>query len=181
MKYKDILLTSEDDIKTYSNINENTDGKYIAQAIYMAQKNDLEGVIGTKLVRKIQDLIGTDTIDDERNEKYKELLDDYISDFLIYATIVRLIPIVSFKLGNIGVVRTGDEKVVAMPYDEVFNLKDYYQNQSDYLMYRLQRYLLENYDDFPELKLYKNKDEIKSNLYSSANCSIWLGGERNPK
>lgn len=181
MKYKDILLTSEDDIKTYTNLNENTDGKYISPAIYMAQKNELEGCIGTRLVRKIQDLIGTDTIDDERNEKYKELLDDYIADFLAYATIVRLLPIVSFKIGNIGVVRTEDEKVVTMPYDEVFNLKDYYQNQTDYLMYRMQRYLLENYDDFPELKLYKKRDEIKANLYSSANCTIWLGGERNPK
>lgn len=178
MKYKDILLTSEDDIKTYTNLNENTDGKYIAPSIYMAQKNDLEGCIGTKLVRKIQDLIGTETLDDERNEKYKELLDDYIADFLAYATIVRLLPIVSFKIGNIGVARTEDEKVVTMPYDEVFNLKDYYQNQADYLMYRMQRYLLENYDEFPELKLYKKRDEIKANLYSSANCSIWLGGCR---
>lgn len=178
---KNILLTSEDDIKTYSNLNDNTDGKYITPAIYMAQKSDLEGCIGTPLVRKLQQLIATNQLDDIENEYYKELLDDYISDFLAYATIVRLIPVVSFKIGNAGVIRTDEEKVVNMPYDEVFNLADYYKNQADYLMYRMQKYLIANYNKFPELTKYKSVEDIRANLYSAASVPIWLGGKRNPK
>ena len=178
MKYKDILLCGEDDIKTYSNLNDNTDGKYIAPAIFMAQKNDLEGILGTQLVRKIQELVGSNRIEDIENEYYKELLDEYIVDYLTYASIVRLIPIVSFKIGNSGVVRTDEEKVVGMSYNETFSLKDYYQNQADYLMFRMQKYLIANYSKFPELGKCKTIEDIRANLYSAANVSIFLGGCR---
>ena len=178
-KYNDVLLCSEDIIKTYTNINDNTAGDYIQPAMYMAQHNDLEATIGTPLTRKIQELIGTNTIDDIDNEHYKELLDEYIIDYLAYATIVRLLPIVSFKIGNAGVIRTDEEKVVGMTYNEVFNLSDYYQNQADYLKYRLQKYLVANYSKYPELGKYKSVDEIRANLYSAASCGLWLGGLRN--
>lgn len=180
-KYKDILLCDEATIKTYTNLNDNTDGEYIAPAMYMAQKSDLESCIGTKLLQKLQELVGTGEIDDIENEKYKELLDDYITDFLAYATIVRLLPVVSFKIGNAGVVRTDEEKVVNMAYDEVFNLKEYYQNQSDYLMYRMQKYLIANYNNFKELNGNITVDCLKSNLYSSASVPIHLGGIRGKK
>lgn len=175
-QYKDILLCSEDTVKTYTNLNDNTDGNYIAPAMYIAQNNDLEGIIGTRLLRKLQELIGTGEIED--NEEYQELLDDYITDFLAYATIVRLIPVVSFKIGNQGAVRTEDEKVVGMSFNEVFSLKDYYQNQADYLAFRLQTFLIANYSKYPELSDYKSVADMRTNLYSASTCSIWLGGER---
>ena len=181
MKYKDILLTSETDIKVYTSLNDNTAGEYIQPAMYMAQKSDLEACIGTKLVRRLQELVGTNQIEELEFEHYKELLDDYVADFLAYATIVRLIPVVSFKIGNAGVVRTDEEKVVNMAYDEVFNLKEYYQNQADYLMYRMQKYLIANYNKFPELRANRTIDELRANLYSAASVPIFLGGKRNPK
>lgn len=177
-RYKDVLLTSEDTIKSYTNLNDNTSGEYISPAIYMAQHSDLERIIGTKLTRKLQMLVSENSIDYVENDYYRELLDDYVTDFLAYATIVRLIPIVSFKLGNSGIVRTDEEKVINMSYNEVFNIKDYYQNQADYLAYRLQKYLLANYSKFPELSTYKTMDEIRATLTSSASCGIFLGGER---
>lgn len=177
-KFKDILLCNEDTIKTYTNLNDNTQGDYIAPAMYIAQNNDLERVIGTRLLRKLQELVGTGEIEDYENETYQELLDDYITDFLAYATIVRLIPVVSFKIGNSGAVRTEDEKVEGMAFGEVFSLTEYYQNQADYLAYRLQKYLVANYNNFPELGQCKSIEDIKSNLYSACNASIWLGGKR---
>lgn len=177
-RFKDILLCSEDIIKTYTSINDNTSTDYILPAMYMAQKTDLEQIIGSKLLHKLQELVGTGGIDDYDNEQYKELLDDYVSDYLAYATIVRLIPIVSFKVGNMGVVTTGDEKVDNMSFDEVFSLKDYYQNQTDYLCNRLQKYLIANYNDFKELSETTTIEDLRSQLYSSATSSIWLGGIR---
>lgn len=177
-KYRDILLCSEDTIKTYTNINDNTSGEYILPSIYMAQRAELEETVGSSLVKKIQELIGTNQIDNIANKRYKELLDDYITDYLAYASIVRLIPIVSIKIGNAGAVRTEDEKVTGLAYSEVFNLKDYYQNQADYLKYRLQRYLIANYQYFPELVTWKSIEDLQTNLYSAANVPIWLGGSR---
>lgn len=181
MEYRNVLLCNEDSIKTFSNISDNVDGKYISPAIYTAQRQDLEETIGTVLVRKLQYLVGNNEIDDLENCKYKELLDDYITDFMIYATIGKLIPIISFKLSNMGSIRTEDEKVYGLSYSEVFNLSDYYRHQADYFKYRLQRFLIANYSDYPELVTYKSIADLQSNLYSSASVPIWLGGSRCPK
>lgn len=180
-KYRDILLCSEDTIKTYTNINDNTSGEYILPALYMAQRAELEETIGSRLVYKLQELVGTNSIDNPENIHYKELLDFYITDYLAYATIVRLIPVISFKLGNAGAVRTEDEKVYGISYNEVFNLRDFYQNQADYLKYRLQRFLIADYTYFPELVEYKTIADLQTNLYSAANVPIWLGGCRGTK
>lgn len=178
-QYKDVLLCSEDIIKTYTNLNDNTAGKYILPALYMAQHQDLEEVLGTSLVEKLQELVGTNQLNVNENEHYKVLLDDYVSDYLAYSTIVKLIPIVSFKIGNLGATRTEDEKVTGMSYSEVFGLAQHYQQQVDYLQYRMQKYLLQNYSKYKELKEHTTTDNLKSNLISASNCNIWLGGARN--
>lgn len=180
-KYREILLCSETIIKTYTNLNDNTAGDYILPSLYMAQHQDLEECLGTSLVRKLQELVGTGAISDIENEKYKELLDDYVTDYLAYCTIVKIIPVVSFKIGNAGAVRTEDEKVTGMSYSEVFNLADYYQNQADYLKFRMQKFLLAKYANYPELHKYKSIADLKSCLYSAAGCGIWLGGIRGRK
>lgn len=180
-EYRNVLLTDEDTIKTFSNISDNIDGQYISPSIYMAQRQDLEETCGTELVRKLQTLIGTGEINLIENEDYKELLDEYISDYLTYATIVKLIPILSFKINNMGGMRTEDEKAYGLSYDEVWGLKSYYSHQADYFKYRLQRFLIANYAKFPELVTYKSIADLQTNLYSAAGCDVWLGGCRGSK
>lgn len=178
MKYRDILLTSEDNIKTYSSVNDNVSGDYLLSAIAVAQRSGLESIVGTALVNRLQELIGTDDIIKNEYEHYKLLLDEYISDYLIYQSIVELIPIVSFKINNIGATKTDDEKNSLVTFNEVFKLKDYYQDKADYFAMRLQRYLVDNYNNYPELN-DRTISNIKANLNSAASCSIWLGGARN--
>lgn len=177
MNYRDILLCSEDTIKTFSNISDNICGDYLTPAIYIAQRSKLEGILGTELVNKIQTLIGENELILEGNKAYKELLDEYVTDYLCYAAICELIPIVSFKINNVGAARTDEEKTTSVSFDEVFKLKDYYEDKADYFAYRLQKYLIDNYNVFPELN-DSTISNIKSNLTSAAGCSIWLGGER---
>ena len=180
MKYRDILLTSEDDIKTYSGINDNVSGKYLLPAIVMAQRCGLESIIGTALVNRLQELIGTNNIVKTEYELYRTLLDEYVSDYLIYQSIVELIPSISFKINNVGAARTEEEKTSTVTFTEVFKLKDYYQDKADYFAMRMQRYLAANYNKFPELS-DSTLENIKANINSAASCSIWLGGERGRK
>lgn len=180
MEYRDILLTSEDTIKTYTHISDNISGDYILPAIHIAQRTDLEGIIGTALVSKLQTLIAEDTINYSENSYYKVLLDEYISDFLCYAAIKELIPMVSFKVNNVGAARTEEEKTSSVSFNEVFKLKDYYQDKADYFAMRMQKYLVANYNKFPELN-DSTLENIKANIKSAASCSIWLGGERGCK
>lgn len=178
-KYRDILLVSEDYVKTQTNINDNMAGDYILPSIYFAQHQYLEEVLGSALVRKIQTLIGKNIIDDLEYEPYKVLLDDYIQDYLAYMVVVEVLVGSSFKISNFGVSRTDDDKQYNVSYSEVFNLRDYYKNKADYLQYRMQRFLIANYADFPELVEYKTIADLQTNLYSAANVPIWLGGARN--
>lgn len=180
MNYRDILLVSEETIKTYTNINDNISGDYLLPAIAIAQRCGLEGVLGTALVRKLQELIGKDEIHNEDNKMYSELLDEYVTDYLCYAAIVELIPIVSFKINNVGTIITEAEKVNTVTFDEVFKLKDFYEDKADYFAMRMQRFLIDNHCEFDELN-DTTIANIKANLYSAAGCNIWLGGQRGKK
>lgn len=179
MNYRDVLLISEDTIKTYTNISDNVAGDYLLPAISVAQRSALESILGTSLVRKIQTLIVDGQISYSENAAYKDLLDEYITDFLCYASVVELIPIVSFKINNVGAARTEEEKATAVSFNEVFKLKDYYADKAEYFALRMQRYIIANYSKYPELSDYKSIEDIRANLYSAAGCSIWLGGARN--
>lgn len=175
MDHRDILLCSEDTIKTYTNISDNICGDYLSPAIYVAQRTKLEGILGTSLTAKLQQLVYENKL--AECPKYKELLDDYVTDYLCYASIAEVIPLVSFKIGNTGAARTDEEKTTNISYSEVGKLVDWYSDKADYFGMRMQMFLLDYYSDFPELSNSKIS-EIKSNLGSAANCQIWLGGER---
>lgn len=181
MDYKDILLVSEDYIKTFTNANDNISGDYILPAIYFAQRQYLEECLGTALVRKIQGLIAMGEIENEENKPYKELLDDYIQDYLAFTALSEIIINTSFKINNFGASRTEDEKQYGVSFSEVYKLRDYYKSKADYLQYRMQRFLIANYGNYPELVEYKTVADLQVNLYSAGGSNIWLGGARNPK
>ena len=180
-EYREVLLIDEDYIKTNTNLNNNVSGDFILSAIYFAQHQKLEEILGTELVEKLQYLVGSNTLYNPQNYVYKNLLDNYVMDYLAFETISQIIPIVSFKIGNSGAIRNEEEKVFNLSFDEVFRLKDYYQNKADYLKYRLQRFLIANYVNYPELVTYKSIADLQTNLYSAASVPIWLGGSRCPK
>lgn len=179
MEYKNVLLVSEDYIKTFTNVSDNVSGEYILPAIYFAQRQDLEECLGTALVRKLQTLVGTGEIENLDNSHYKDLLDDYVQDFLAFTALSEIVVNTSFKINNMGGMRTEDEKAYGVSFSEVYKLRDYYKNKADYLQYRMQRFIIANFQYYPELATYKSLADLQVNLYSAANVPIFLGGARN--
>lgn len=171
---KNILLTNENIIKSVTNIFDNINGNYLLPSIKLSQDIDLENVIGTELLRKLQ----SDVANNRFEDKYKTLLDDYVVPFLNYSTIVRLIPTVAFKITNAGIVKTDDEKMTSVSAVEVDKLEAEYRHIADVYKNRLQRYLLANHNEFPELSASLTVDKIRQNLYSSASSGLVLGGAR---
>lgn len=171
---KNVLLTNENIIKSTTNIFENISGNYLLPSIKLSQDIDLEEVIGTELLRKLQ----SDVYNNRFEEKYKILLDDYVVPFLNYSTIVRLIPTVAVKITNAGIVKTDDEKMTNVSSVEVDKVEAEYRHIADVYKNRLQRYLIANHSDYPELNMNNTIDKIKQNLYSSASCGVSLGGVR---
>lgn len=178
MNYNDVLLISEDYIKSTTNISDNIAGDYLLPSIKLAQDIDLEETIGTQLLKKLQKLVFDNDISNEENSNYKLLLDNYIQKYLAYATIKHLTPTVAYKIVNQGVVRTDDDKSYNITSNEVDKVMDYYSHLSNTYKKRLQLFLTSNYNNFPELLNWKSIDDIRANLYSAAGCNLSLGGPR---
>ena len=176
--YNNVLLVSEDYIKSNSPISNNLEDKYLLPSIAYMQRSQLEETIGSQLLRKLQELVGENTIDNEENQHYKNLLDNYVQDYLMYLAIADIVVSTSFKISNFGLSRNEDEKVYSASYSEVNQIKNYLLDKANYCRYRLQRFLIANYANFKELWTWKTIADLRANLYSGNGCNVVLGGAR---
>ena len=176
--YNNVLLVGEDYVKSNTPISNNLDGKYLLPSIAYMQRSQLEETIGSKLLRKLQELVGENTIDNEENQHYKILLDDYLQDYLMYLAIADVVVSTSFKISNFGLNRNDDEKTFSANYNEVMQMKNYLLEKANYCRYRLQRFLIANYANFEELWIWRSIADLRANLYSSNGCNVVLGNAR---
>ena len=168
-----ILLISEDTLKTYSHLNDNVWGKSLTPAIITAQDIYLQKFLGSCLYKKVLELVKSGEIRNENYAMYKELLDSYITNFLIYQTLANLIPEISTKITNMGLVTSSDEHVQNVTQGERDLVMGQYQKYADAYCKMMQDFLKENRDSFPELNCCG-----APNLDSSAETGLWLGGTR---
>ena len=117
---KEILLTSEASVKGLTAISDNVESKYLLPAIREAQEIYLREIIGDPLLAKLKWCVDNDAFrgsfsteafnesfqaDTGSNQPYKNLLDK-IQYYLAYKAVAELIPKVSHKIANMGVVKT---------------------------------------------------------------------------
>lgn len=178
MDYRNVLLVSEDYLKSETLIDINIAGKFLLNAIKLAQDVQLQSIIGTSLLESIQKKILEKTIDLEDNKRYKELLDYYITPFLSYQVLSEIIIPVSYKISNFGVMQSSDEKDYTVDNKQVNLLAKFYLDKANVYKKRLQDYVVYYRTDFPELNEFEFPRDVYPNLYSSSSCNIWLGGER---
>lgn len=173
---KEVLLISENKVRTYSNISTNTQTSYLLPAIREAQL-DYELIIGTKLYNKLISLVESGDIQKEENYVYKNLLDKS-QYYLLYNAISKICVIANYHIDNFGISTSTDEHIQSLSMNEVLKLKDLYEKKMESHLKRLQQFLYQYRNDYPEL-CSQQIDEFHSNLYSAGNTSIWLGGARN--
>lgn len=172
-----ILLVSEDYIKTNSNLNSNVWGEYLLPAIREAQDMCLQTIVGECLYKRLLDIVDDGTIVEDINKAYKDLLDDYVQDYLMYQTISDLVPIIGTKLANLGTVISNDEHVQNLSESERERIRAHYEQRADFYCRRMQEFLLNNKAAFKELDCC-TCNKIENNLKSAASTGIWLGGLR---
>lgn len=168
-----VLLVSEDFVKTNSNLSDNAFGKFLLPAIREAQHIHLQSIIGTSLYEAIL----TKVVDGSLADQYKELVDDYIQWYLLYQVLSDIVDVLDVKLVNMGTIRNRDEYVDNISDGERVRLKHNYEYKADWYCRRLQEFLLDNCDAFEELDACAC-ESIKANLESAASTGLWLGGAR---
>lgn len=168
-----VYLISEKTLKTYSLINDNVDTAFITPSIQIAQEIDLVNVIGSKLYNHIINLVADGSIEEAANVNYKKLLDDYITNYLIYATMKEIQLPLAYKQRNLGVIQTTDTNTITPSLKDVQYLIDYYEDKMDWYGNRLSGYLCKHSQLFPQYSHYTNGDEVGANG-KSYNCNLFL-------
>lgn len=171
-----VLLVSGNFIKNVTNIDDNIPGKLIQPAIYEAQNEGLRGILGDKLVDKLESLVSDDSIYDVENQVYKTLLDK-VQYFLAYTVIANICMLTTVKVSPAGLMQVGDEHMDPLDITDSYRLRDFYQMKADYLCKQIQNFVLNHREDYPELT-QNQCHSIRANLFSAATTGLWLGGVR---
>jgi hypothetical protein len=140
-----VLLVSDTIIKERTSIHGNIDPKLIYPEIKFAQDSKILPILGTALYEKLQTLISDGTIiSDVANADYKDLLDKYIIDALMYYTLAELPINLSFQIWNKGVVRKQGQDTELPSMSEIVAIGQNFQKKAEYYGNRLKLYVIQN-------------------------------------
>lgn len=176
--FRNVMLISPQKVKTWGVINLNVNESEIGNAIRISQEIYLRDIVGTDLVERVQRLVYNkiqglpDTIDDEVNEAYKVLLDDYLTPVLVYRAAVELCTLMTLKIRNMGVVKNNDTNVQATSAGDVKYMSEYYSTFFNDKVNRLMDFLCGNKEAFEEVP---DNFCTCSSKPRYARTGLWLG------
>ena len=169
---EEILLTSEEFVKSVSSISDNIAGKYILSSIREAQEDGLREILGDLLLDTLKAKYADGTLDGA----YRDLVEQS-QYYLAYMAQVKILFKVTMKVTNFGVVKSSDENLQVAPTDDIFKLQNKVQAEADLYCRKLQQWILRHYTDFPELHEW-DYERMSANLRSAATSGVWFGGAR---
>lgn len=167
----DTPMISEKEIKQYSLIGDNLDGKYLMPVIETAQLQHLQPTIGTQLYKKLLDGINEDNLD----ENYANLLNEYIKPYLIHQVLSDIIIPIQYKFRNAGMVGNMDDRLMRASENEIHYLQQYYENNAHFYANRLFDYLVENNKTFKEFRSCKKFSDMHANRNAGFVSPLYLG------
>lgn len=144
------LLINESDIKQLSVVADNLDSKYISPSIVAVQDVYFEPLIGSRLIKKMGELIENGTMDDPENNAYKILLSEYVQPYLINKTVAEIMVQSYAKIRNAGVVQFNDTNQNSNSLEEVNFLRKHYDDIALTYSARLTDFLYKNRQAIPE-------------------------------
>lgn len=172
---KNVLLLSVEILKERTAIHGNIDEKLLYPEIKAAQDMYVHPILGTALYNKIINDVDAGSITGD----YKNLLDDYILDCLLYYVLSGLPEALSYQFWNKGVVRKQGDSTDLPSMSELIDLSNKYRNRADWYAERLNKYLKQNAKTSFLPEYLSPGDGIDTILpeNESFNMPIYLGGE----
>jgi hypothetical protein len=149
-----VLLVSETKLKAFSNIHQNVDVSLLSTNIKIAQDLHLQNLIGTRFLNDIYDQVRTNTL----TLVNKELLDEWISPYLIWASVFEATPEIFMRQMNKTVVVGDTEQGKAITVKEMAYLRDIYQSRFNFYQQRLQDELRNRPNLYPLYYSYSSTD-----------------------
>ena len=144
-----VLFISEEKLKQSTAIQGNVDVEYLLPYIQVAQDKYLSPKLGGKLYDFISDLISGGTIGDVGNERYKLLVDEYISEMLVHYAFFECIPFLRYKIQNGNIYAKTSETGQALSRTEAQDLREEVRNTAEFYTDRLIEFLCCKGSDYP--------------------------------
>lgn len=172
-----ILLVSDTMIKERTSIHGNIDPKLIYPDIKVAQDMYILPILGTALYEKLQTIIADGTItSDSAKVNYKNLIDKYLCDALMYYTLSELPTTISYQFWNKGVMRKQGESTELPTMSELIDLSNKYKNRAEFYAERLKAWVRANANTmFPEYLNPGNTTDTVTPEQRAFTMPVYLG------
>lgn len=149
-------LISEDTLKNDGLIDRNFQSSYLRTCIKLAQEEGLESLIGYPLYTKITELVGSNQIELPDFREYKYLLDEYITPYLTFKTMVEACIGSTFKFKNAGLTKAETEWGSHPDMSDFQYVRSQWEKKAVFYGNRLTDFIRAHKDSYPEWK-YKSK------------------------
>jgi hypothetical protein len=154
------LFITRNDIIKNTPLQGAIDADALLPFVRTAQDKYLKNLLGTVLFFYLQDQITAGTTG-TLSVYYRDLLDDYIKNTLIWYSAVEYIPFSSVQFKSNGAVKQTSEQATAPSKSEIDYLKNQAQTNADYYALRLQNYLIAYSNQIPQyLESVGNQTQI---------------------
>lgn len=172
---RNTLFIGANTIKERTAVHSNIDDKSIMSEIKTAQDMFILPALGTALYNRLQDGV------DNANLTIQEtaLLDNYITDTLVYFVLSELPVGLSYQFYNKGLVRKSSENTDVPSMTELVDIANRYRIRAEYYKQRMIKFLRANANGslFPE---YLNPGSGIDTIIPERDgyqASIWLGND----
>lgn len=144
----DTFIISEENLRQFTDINNNVDSKLLKNAVREAQDIEIQRILGTKLYNAIKDKIKTNTLTGD----YEELVLDFVQNALLYAAYYYSLEDIYLRPRNNGLLSpTGGENSEKVDGTFYNRKRQSVQNKKEFYEERLTNYLIQKQGLFPEL------------------------------
>lgn len=147
-----ILLISDTMIKERTAIHGSIDPKLIYPDIKVAQDMYILPILGSALYDKLQSIISDNTINTDATKiNYKNLIDKYLVDALMYYTLSELPTTISYQFWNKGISRKIGQDSELPSMSDLIDLSNKYKNRAEFYANRMKLYIIQKAPTmFPE-------------------------------
>lgn len=143
-----VKFISVEYLKRFTDIEENVDDDKLVPYIYEAQDIHIQGALGSTFYDRLK----AGVIADDLNADETTLLTDYIQPCVNWWALYYIIPHLNFKLTNKAVSSESSEYSISADLAQTRFLRDDVKNFAEFRLKRLNKYLCDFDELFPEYR-----------------------------
>ena len=157
-----VFLVNEQLVLDRTTLDKNLLSANIKPAILLAQRIEVSTVCGDKLINKIYSEIENGTL----SGNYKTLVDEYLTDLTIYATLYHACTSMLSKFTNRGLQQENSENSSHSDISVYRELKSDAKNNMEFFAARANKWLFQNRELFSEYELCNSDGDMPANANS---------------